>query len=75
MKVSQARKYNKVLGFDAVTPWNVGGLDDEWCALLDGLYEIEAKKAESEKQKAEGSRQFEAVLARRRAENQSYRKY
>lgn len=75
MKVSQARKFNKVIGFEAVTPWTVGELDEEWTALLEGLYVIETKKAESERQKAEGSRRFEDVLARRRAAHPSYRKY
>ena len=73
--ISQARKINKVCGFDAVAPWDVGQLDDEWVALFDGLYEIEEKKAKFEKQKAEGSRRFEDVLTRRRAAHPSYRKY
>ncbi len=75
LKVSQARKINKVCGFDAVAPWDVGGLDDEWAALLDGLYEIDVKKAEGERQRAEGSRRFEDVLARRRAAHPSFGKY
>ena len=56
-------------------PWTVGELDEEWTALLEGLYVIETKKAEGERQKAEGSRRFEDVLARRRAAHPSYRKY
>jgi len=75
LKVSQARKFNKVIGFEAVMPWTVGELDEEWTALLEGLYVIETKKAEGERQKAEGSRRFEDVLARRRAAHPSYRKY
>lgn len=75
LRVSRARKINAVLGSAAVMPWDVGALDEEWTELLDGLYEYEEKKAEDERLQAESKMQFENVLARRRAENSSYRKY
>ena len=70
-----ARKVNRVCGFGAVTPMDVGQLDEEWSALFDGLYEIEKASDERGMMNDENKRNFEAVLARRRAQNSGYRKY
>lgn len=61
-------------GFGAVTPMDVGQLDEEWCALFDGLYEIENDKTSEKAQLGKSKEQFEKVLAKRRAENTAYRK-
>lgn len=75
LRVSVARKINAVCGFGAVSPMDVGLLNEEWMDVFNGLYEYEEEKAEGERLNAESKRQFESVLARRRAENSSYRKY
>ena len=66
---------NAVCGFGAVTPWEVGELTEDWMDVLDGLYVYEREKAEKDRQEDASKENFERVLARRRAENSSYRKY
>ena len=73
--ISLARKVNAVCGFGAVAPWEVGELTEDWMDALDGLYVYEREKAEKDRQEDASKENFERVLARRRAENQSYRKY
>lgn len=70
-----ARKVNAVCGFGAVTPMDVNDLDEEWIDLFDGLYEVENDKASEKAQLNKSKENFEKVLAKRRAENKSYRKY
>jgi len=74
-KVSLARRINKVCGYGAVSPWDVGELTEDWAEMFCALYEYESKDAEEKRQEAESSRQFEDVLSKRRREHPSYRKY
>ena len=74
-KVSLARMVNKVCGYGAVSPLEVGALTEEWSDLFKALYEYESKDAESRRQEAEGKKQFEDVLRKRRREHPSYGKY
>lgn len=71
MSVLRARKINKVIGFGAITPWQVPELDEDWLAVFDGLYSLEDKKELLQKSK----QNFDNVLARRRAAHPTYRKY
>ena len=66
---------NAVCGFGAVAPWEVGELTEDWMDVLDGLYVYEREKADKDRQEDLSKENFERVLARRRAENPSYRKY
>ena len=75
VNVSKARKINAVCGFGAVTPWEVGELDEEWSEMFDGLYEYEKEKAREGEQIAKSEARFESVLAKQRADHPSYRKY
>ena len=75
VNISLARKVNAVCGFGAVAPWEVGELTEDWMDALDGLYVYERDKADKDRQEDASKENFERVLARRRAENQSYRKY
>jgi hypothetical protein len=75
VNVSMARKVNAVCGYGAVSPWEVGELTEEWLNIFDGLYDYEKEKAEKSRQEDASKDNFERVLARKRAEHPSYRKY
>jgi hypothetical protein len=72
--VSLARLVNQVVGYGAVTPWDVGQLTEDWIELFYGLREYEAQQAEEKRQEAESKRRFEDVLRRQRANHPSYGK-
>lgn len=66
---------NKVCGYGAVAPWQVGQFSEELAEFFADVYQYETEQAEKARQQAEGKRQFENVLSKRRAQHPSYRKY
>ena len=70
-KVSQARKINQVCGFEAIAPWEVGELDEEWMMVFDGLYHLQ----KTQREQTASQKRFDNTLARVRAKHPTYRKY
>lgn len=69
--ISLARKVNEVCGFAALAPWDADGLNEEWQAVFEGLYDIREVKLMQERQ----ARASEDAFAKVRARHPSYRKY
>jgi hypothetical protein len=65
-----ARRVNAVLGFGAVTPWQIKEFDEETLAVLHELSEYEKERADQARNKQE----FENKLAQVRANHPTYRK-
>jgi len=67
LDVQRARLINWHCGGAVIAPWEVGQLDDHWLNVFKGLQELPKLK--------ENFQAFENLLAKRRAENPTYRKY
>lgn len=70
LNVTYARKINAVCGFGAVTPWDVGQLDEAALEEVTALYEFEREQETIRKEKAAA----DAALAKARNNHPQWRR-